>query len=48
MVSNMLVNGNYGFDMRLNTEQIYNSRIFCSSLYTDTTPRPYMTVTYGY
>lgn len=48
MVSNMLVNGNYGFGMRLNTEQIYNSRIFCSSLYSDTTRRPYLTVTYSY
>ncbi|HXB94021.1 MAG TPA: DNRLRE domain-containing protein [Puia sp.] len=46
MVNNMAKNGNNGFVMRLNTEQIYNSRIFCSSLYSDTTRHPYMTVTY--
>ena len=46
MVSNMSANGNNGFEMKLNTEQLYNSRIFCSSLYSDTTRRPYLTVTY--
>lgn len=46
MLTTMLANGNYGFVMRLNTEQIYNSRIFCSSLYSDTTRHPYLTVTY--
>jgi hypothetical protein len=47
MVSNMNANGNNGFEMKLNTEQLYNSRIFCSSLYSDTTRRPYLTVTYS-
>ncbi len=46
MVNNMLTNGNYGFTMRLNTEQLYNSRIFCSSAYSDTTRYPYVTATY--
>jgi len=46
MVNNMLINGNYGFEMHLNTEQIYNSRIFCSTLYPDSTRHPYIVVTY--
>jgi hypothetical protein len=46
MVNNMLINGNYGFEMRMNTEVIYNSRIFCASLYPDSTRRPYLVVTY--
>ena len=46
MFNNMLADGNYGFAMRLNTEQIYNSRIFCSSDYSDSTRHPYLTVTY--
>ena len=46
MVNNMLVNGNYGFVIRLNTGTYYNSRIFCSSIYADSTRRPYLTVTY--
>lgn len=46
MVNNMLANGNYGFEMHLNTEQIYNSRIFCSTLYPDSTRHPYLVVTY--
>jgi hypothetical protein len=46
MVNNMLINGNYGFEMHLNTEQFYNSRIFCSTLYPDSTRHPYLVVTY--
>ena len=46
MVNNMLTGGNYGFEMHLNTEQIYNSRIFCSTLYSDSTRHPYLVVTY--
>jgi hypothetical protein len=46
MVNNMIINGNNGFVMRLNTEQIYNSRIFCSSNYSDSTRHPYLVVTY--
>jgi hypothetical protein len=47
MFNSMLANGNNGFAMRLNTEQIYNSRIFCSSAYSDSTRHPYLTVTYS-
>jgi hypothetical protein len=47
MFNSMLTNGNNGFAMRLNTEQIYNSRIFCSSAYSDSTRHPYLTVTYS-
>jgi hypothetical protein len=46
MVNNMLINGNYGFEMHLNTEQYYNSRIFCSTLYPDSTRHPYLVVSY--
>jgi hypothetical protein len=46
MVNTMLANGNYGFEMKLNTEVIYNSRIFCSSTYSDSTRHPYLVVTY--
>lgn len=46
MVNNMLANGNYGFEMHLNTEQTYNSRIFCSTLYPDSTRHPYLVVSY--
>lgn len=46
MFKNMLANGNYGFMMRLNTEQIYNSRIFCATDYSDSTRHPYLSVTY--
>jgi hypothetical protein len=47
MFNNMLGEGNYGFAMRLNTTQYYNSRIFCASNYSDTTRHPYLTVTYA-
>ena len=46
MFNNMLTDGNYGFAMRLNTEQIYNSRIFCASHYADSTRYPTLVVTY--
>jgi hypothetical protein len=46
MVNNMVANGNNGFVMRLNTEQEYNSRIFCSSNYSDSTRHPYLVVNY--
>lgn len=46
MVNNMLINGNNGFEMYLNTEEIYNSRIFCSTLYSDSTRHPYLVVSY--
>lgn len=46
MFNKMLTDGNYGFAMRLNTEQIYNSRIFCASHYSDSTRYPTLVVTY--
>jgi len=46
MVNNMIASGNNGFVMKLNTEVIYNSRIFCSSGYSDPNRRPYLIVTY--
>jgi hypothetical protein len=46
LVKNMLANGNNGFEIRLQDEQIYNSRIFCSSSYSDTTKIPTLYITY--
>jgi hypothetical protein len=46
MVNNMIGSGNYGFVIRLNTEVTYNSRIFCSSNYSDATKHPYLIVSY--
>lgn len=47
MVTNMVKNNtNYGFLIRLQTEVPYNSRIFCSSKYSDTTKHPKIAVWY--
>jgi hypothetical protein len=46
LVKDMLANGNNGFEIRLQNEQIYNSRIFCSSSYSDTTKIPTLYITY--
>jgi hypothetical protein len=46
LVKNMIASGNYGFEIRLQTEVTYNSRIFCSSSYSDTTKRPQLVITY--
>jgi K319-like protein len=46
MVNKMIVSGNNGFAIRLNNETTYNSRIFCSSNYSDSTKHPYLVVTY--
>ena len=46
LVKDMLSNGNNGFEIRLQNEQIYNSRIFCSSSYSDTTKVPTLYITY--
>ena len=43
MVNN---NTNYGFLIRLQNEVLYNSRIFCSSKYTDATKYPKLVVEY--
>ena len=39
-------NPNYGFLIKLKTEVIYNSRVFCSSFYNDSTKHPKLVVTY--
>lgn len=46
MVNNMITSGNYGFIMRLNTEVLYNSRIFCSGNYSDQSRRPRLILNY--
>lgn len=44
MVSRMQTNGNYGFMMQLQSEQTYNSRIFCSSKFNDVKKHPKLVV----
>ena len=46
LVSAMVTSNNYGFMMRLQNETIYNSRQFCSSLYSDASKRPKLVVVY--
>jgi hypothetical protein len=46
LVKNMISSGNYGFEIRLQNETIYNSRIFASSSYSDTTKVPQLVITY--
>jgi hypothetical protein len=46
LVRNMIASGNYGFMIRLQDEVIYNSRIFCSSSYSDSTKRPVLVINY--
>jgi len=46
LVSTMIASGNYGFMIRLQNEVTYNSRIFCSSKYSDTTRRPRLVISY--
>lgn len=46
MVKNMITNGNNGFMIRLQTEAIYNSRIFCSGAYSDATKHPQLVISY--
>lgn len=41
-------NSNYGFLIKLKTEVIYNSRVFCSSFYTDSNKHPKLVVNYSY
>lgn len=46
-VDNMIANdANYGFLIRLKTESIYTSRIFCSSKYTDASKHPKLEIIY--
>ncbi|TKK68923.1 DNRLRE domain-containing protein [Ilyomonas limi] len=46
MVQKMKTSGNYGFMIRLQNEIMYNSRIFCSSKYTDVSKHPKLEITY--
>lgn len=46
LVKNMIASGNYGFMIKLQNEVYYNSRIFCSSSYADSTKRPILYITY--
>jgi hypothetical protein len=46
LVKNMIAEGNYGFMIRLQNEVTYNSRIFCSSSYPDSTKRPLLIINY--
>ena len=49
MISSMVKNNtNYGFFMRLESEVTFNSRIFCSSRYSDPTKHPKLVVGYHY
>lgn len=40
-------NSNYGFLIKLQTEVTFNSRVFCSSFYSDTSKHPKLIVTYS-
>ncbi len=46
MVAAMVSTNNYGFKIQLQNEIIYDSRIFCSSKYSDTTKHPKLVITY--
>ncbi|GGB07985.1 DNRLRE domain-containing protein [Puia dinghuensis] len=46
IANSWLTNANYGLVMRLKTEVIYNSRIFCTSNYSNPAKHPYLVVTY--
>jgi hypothetical protein len=47
MVTSMVsTKANYGFFIRLQNEELYNSRIFCSSRYEDATKHPKLVVVY--
>jgi hypothetical protein len=49
MVQGMLTNGNNGFLIKLQNETVlYNSRLFCSSLYPDASKRPALKIVYEY
>ncbi|MEO8772552.1 MAG: DNRLRE domain-containing protein [Ferruginibacter sp.] len=46
LVSPMVSGNNYGFKIYLQNEVTYNSRIYCSSKYSDATKHPKLVVTY--
>ena len=47
MVSKMYTDANYGFMLQLQNEVLYNSRIFCSSYYSDATKHPKLVINYS-
>lgn len=47
MVSNMYLQGNYGFTMRLQNESVYTIRNFCSSKYSDASKHPKLAIVYS-
>jgi hypothetical protein len=48
LVKSMIgANSNYGFLIRLQTEQIFNSRIFCSSYYPNSAKHPKIVIEYS-
>jgi len=46
LVSDMVHNSNFGFSLRLQNETPYNSRIFCSSKYSDPAKYPRLVIQY--
>jgi hypothetical protein len=46
MVRDMYTTGNYGFMIQLQNETYYNSRMFCSSSYSDVSKRPQLTINF--
>jgi hypothetical protein len=46
LVRDMLVNGNNGFYLRMQTEAIYNIRQYASSTYSDATKHPKLVIVY--
>ncbi|HEY1872323.1 MAG TPA: DNRLRE domain-containing protein [Chitinophagaceae bacterium] len=48
IVTDMTQNNNYGFLIKLQNEQPFNSRIFCSSYNADATKHPKLVVTYKF
>lgn len=47
LVSKMYTDVNYGFMLHLQNEVLYNSRIFCSSYYSDSTKHPKLVINYS-
>lgn len=46
LVNKMIASGNNGFEIRLQTEATYNSRIFCAGGYSDATKHPKLVLGY--
>lgn len=46
LVQKMISGTNYGFEIRMQSSDMYNCRIFCSSRYADSTKHPVLKVTY--